>query len=209
MMISRRTLLVSASAAAIVPALPKIALPAPITAVEAVKPATTIWVGGHNGEFDWQPINAETRQEAMRELIASWEGIPDGEVTEEDLARHDLCLERADSMDGLQVDEIKPYDWVNAGLGACCDRCGGECFAPDGARAINGQAICEECLTIPDLLDSDQYDQELAKERLTEWLMNHDCDEASVRKQMSRDFDPDLIPVDLWQKCLADARAEL
>lgn len=204
-MLSRRTFLASTAALAIAPALPALSSVAPAAA--AVKPATTIWVGGHDGEFDWQPFDAETREQAMRELFNIWEGIPEGEITDEVLAENGLCLQRADSMDGLQVEEIKPYDWVEAGLGACCDRCSHECFGPDGARAINGEAICEECLTIPDLLDSHKYDREVAEERLTEWFLGHDCDEASVRKQMSSSFDPDLIPTDIWQKCLAEARA--
>ncbi len=206
-MLNRRTFLTSAAALALAPALPARLLAAPTAAVEAVAPLTTIWVGGHNGEFDWQPINAETREQAMRELIASWQGTTQGDITDETLAEFDLCLERASSMDGLQVDQIKSYDWVHAGFGASCDRCGSECFAEGGARAINGEAICEECLTIPDLLDTDEDDQVLAEERLTEWLLNHDCDEASVRQQMARSFDPDLIPSATWEKCLAEARA--
>jgi hypothetical protein len=205
-MLSRRMFLASSSAIAAAHLLPT--LPASADqAATAAKPATKIWVGGHDGEFDWQPFNANTREEAIRQLFNSWEGVPPGDITEDILAEHGLCLQRAETMDGLQVDEIKGHNWIDAGLGCCCDRCGSECFAPDGARSINGEAICEECLTIADLLDSDEYDRRVAEERLTEWLMDHDCDEVSVREQMSSNFDPDLIPVDIWQKCLAEARS--
>lgn len=207
-MLNRRVFLASSSTIAVAHLLPT--LPASAAKVAtAAKPATTMWVGGHDGEFDWQPFSAETREEAIRALFNSWEGEPPSEISDEILSQHGLHIQRAESMDGLRVDEIKGHHWIDAGLGCSCDRCGSECFAPDGARSINCEAICQECLTIPDLLDSDEYDREVAEERVTEWFLDHDCDEASVRKQMARSFDPDLIPSEIWQKCLAEARANL
>lgn len=61
------------------------------------------------------------------------------------------------------------------------------------------EVVCEECTTIADLLGGDD-DIQLAEERLTEWFLGHDCDEESVREQMSKSFDPDLIPSEVWQK---------
>ncbi|WP_018445570.1 hypothetical protein [Rhizobium gallicum] len=209
MIMGRRAFLTNVAAVAVFPALPQIAMTEPVAVAEALKPATTIWVGGHNGEFDWHPFNAESREDAIKELLNYFgpDYSVDGEpYTIEDA---DLCLERAKEMDGLEPEQVKPYHWILAGFGASCDRCGSECFAPDGARAIAGEAVCEECLTIPDLLEGDDYDQEDAEDRLKDWFIGHDCDEASVRKQMSRSFDPDLIPTDVWQKCLAEARAAL
>ncbi len=203
MMLTRRTFLGSAAAIAIAPAVPPTAV-AP--AAQAAAPATTIWVGGHTGEFDWQPINAATRNDAIRELIASWEGIPEGDVSEEDLAKHDLCLERAENMDGLEVDQIKGHHWIDAGLGCSCDRCGVECYAPDGARAIECEAICSDCLTIADKLADDPRD---AEEDLIEVFALNDCDEEAVREVLSRDIDVDVIPADMWAKCLSKAKLEL
>jgi hypothetical protein len=86
----------------------------------------------------------------------------------------------------------------------------GEIVPPHcSGSAFGTEAVCEDCTTIIDLLGSDDDDKELAEEQLTEWFLNHDCDEASVRKQMARSFNPDLIPLEIWQKCLAEARAEL
>lgn len=204
-MLSRRAFLGSVSAVAIAPVLPK-AIATATAAAEAARPATTMWVGGHNGEFDWQPINAETRLDAVRELIASWEGVPEGEVTEDDLAKYDLCLERAESMDGFNVDEIKGYQWISAGLGCSCDRCGAECYAPDGARAIECEAVCPDCLTLADKLSDDPRD---AEDELIEVFALNYCDEAAARAVLARDIDLDVIPPDMWAKCLANARAEL
>lgn len=219
MMISRRMFLAGTSALAIVPALPSITIAAPIAAVEAAKPLTTIWVAGHAGDFDWQPFNAETRTDALRQALYYHNfGTPEEvdqllTLPEADLKKRlDASwfgLDRAPTMDGLQPDEIKGHHWIDAGMGACCDRCDSECYGGDGGRVFGAEVVCEECTTLPDLLSGDDDDIELAEERLTEWFLGHDCDEASVREQMVRDFDPDLIPVDIWQKCLAEARAAL
>lgn len=217
MMISRRTLLVSASAAAIVPALPKMAFPASVAAVEAVKPTTTIWVAGHAGDFDWHPFHAESRIDALRQALYHHNfgtmsevdellALPEAELKKK-LDAAWFGIDRVPSMDGLQPEEIKPHHWIDAGMGAFCQRCDSECYGGDGGRVFGAEVVCEDCTTIPDLLGGDEDDVEMAEERLTEWFLGHDCDERSVRKQMSKDFDPDLIPTDIWQKCLAEARA--
>ena len=208
MMISRRMFLAGTSALAIVPALPTLALPTAAAApIETVKTATTIWVGGTDGEFDWRPFNAATKKDALKQLANyhGWEYDLEGDP----YLPTGLSLQRAPKMDGLLPDEIKPHHWIRSGLGAFCDRCDSECYGNDTGRVFGTEVVCEECTTIPDLLSGDEYDVQMAEERLTEWFLDHDCDEASVREQMSRDFDLNLIPVDIWQKCLAEARAEL
>ena len=178
-----------------------------------IVPKTTIWIGGHHGDFDWHPFDARTRADALRQILY-YHGHGNAEEVEEMLGLSDkeldgmhLGIERVKKMDGLAVDEIRGHHWIRAGFGACCDRCGSECYDGDGGRAFGTEAVCEECTTLTDLLGGDKWDREQAEERLTEWFLNHDCDEVSVRAQMARDENPDLIPAEFWQKCLAEARA--
>jgi hypothetical protein len=218
-LISRRAFLAGTSAVALVPVLPNITIAAPVAAVEALRPSTTMWIAGHYGDFDWHVFEGKNKLDVLREALL-YHGHGNGEEVAEmltldekelakELDRLGFGLDRAQKMDGLQPEEVEPHHWIRAGFGASCSRCDGECYAHDGARAIGTEVVCEECMTIPDLLSGGKWDKELAEERLTDWFVNHDCDEASVRKQMSRDFDPDAIPIEIWQKCLAEARAEL
>lgn len=218
-MLNRRMFLASSSAVAVAylaPAFP--VSTAPVTAVVA-KPDTTIWIAGHFGDFDWHVFEGKNKIDVLREAL-NYHGHGNAEEIEEILTLDEEALkkeldymhfglDRAARMDGLLPEEIKPYHWIKSGYGACCDRCSSECYDGDGGRAFGTEAVCEECTTIIDLLGSDDDDKELAEEQLTEWFLNHDCDEASVRKQMARNFDPDLVPTEIWQKCLAEARAEL
>lgn len=207
-MISRRNFLVSSAALAIAPALPS-ATAAPVAAVEAVKPATTIWVGGHDGEFDWHPFNAPTKDDAARQLLAyhgrefDLDGKP---YTLEDAY---LSLERAHEMDGLQVEEIKSHHWISAGFGSFCERCDSECFADNGARVVGCEVVCEECLTITDLLAGDEWDNSQAEEKIIELMVDEDCDEAAIFEVLSRDNDMSVITPAIWVKCLAEARSAL
>lgn len=219
--LSRRAFLSGAAAVAIAPAIPSLPGAGTTVAAPAVAPAplTTIWVGGHAGEFDWHPFNAKTKKDALRELmyhhsfgneeeIEAMMGLTEKEL-EKELRHSDLRLERVAKMDGLQTDEIESHHWIRAGLGASCDRCGDECYADGGARAIGANAVCEECLTLGDLLAGDKWDVEVAEERLTEMFIDHDCDEGAVFALVSRSCDPNTIGQSRWIKCLAEARAEL
>lgn len=180
-----------------------------------IVPKTTIWIGGHVGEFDWQPFVASTRAEALRKLLR-YHGECNAEDIEETLALSDrelekmgIGVERAKKMDGLQIEEIKPHHWIRAGFGAECDRCGYECYDGDGGRAIGTEAVCEECITLTDLLQGDKWDVEEAHGRLTEVFLDNDCDEATVRSILKNDIDASLISADVWQKCLSEARANI
>lgn len=195
-MLSRRAFLASTAAIALTPAIPKLSIAAPVA--QAVEPATTIWVGGTPGEFDWQPFHARSRDDALRQLC-HYHGL------DSETEANQLALERAPKMDGLHPDEIKGHHWIKAGFGSLCSRCDGECDGSDGAVAIDTEVICEECLTLADRLALG-YDDEV-EERLIELMMDEDCDEAAVREVLNRDMDVDAIPATMWTKCLAEARA--
>ncbi|PYB71306.1 hypothetical protein [Rhizobium wuzhouense] len=202
MMLSRRAFLTSSAALAIAPALPSIA--APVAAPAEAAPATTIWVGGHDGEFDWRPFDATSREDAARQLLA-YHGR-DIDLDGRPYTLEDACmsLERAHKMDGLQVDEIRSHHWIRAGFGSFCERCDSECFAFDGARVISGEVVCQECVTITDLLaDGDDDD---AQERLVEIMIDEECDEGAVFSILVRDNDMSVITPEFWIKCLGEAR---
>ncbi|NNU66580.1 hypothetical protein G9X67_15005 [Rhizobium sp. WYCCWR 11152] len=192
-------------------------MPAPVAAVEVAKPATTIWVGGHYGEFDWHPFNGATKRDVIRQLLEYHGHGNDEEIaltmtmTDEELDKElksmEMDVERAKSMDGLQPDEVKPYHWIKAGLGASCDRCNSECYEPDGAVVISFQAVCEECITLADKLELGWNDE--VEEQLTDIMVDNDCHEADVREILGREMYVDLIPGEMWAKCLAEARAAL
>ena len=216
-MISRRTFLAGTSAVAVAPLLP--AHPVAEAAPVVVKlPRTTIWVGGHLGEFDWQPFHAATKKDALRQImrhhgygddddIEAALSLPDDELAK-NLSACELHFERAEKMDGLEPDEIKAHHWIRSGLGACCNRCSYECSAEDGARAIGDECVCQDCLTIADLLQGDRWDIEQAEEELIELMMDHECAEDEVREVLSRSIDPALIPAAMWEKCLKTAITE-
>jgi hypothetical protein len=213
MILSRRSFLVSASALAIVPALPSMFTAAPATAA-TIGPATTIWVGGHAGEFDWHPFAAKTKKDALRELM-NYHGygspeeielmleLPEDEVASI-LKADDLEISRAPKMDGLQPDDIKPHHWIRAGLGACCDRCSYECYDGDGGRAIGTECICEECLTLSDLVNDGDIDD--AVEKLAEHLAENDFDREGVTAFLAMDNDMSVITEEIWARAMEDAR---
>lgn len=167
--LSRRDFLGSAAAVALVVAAPPALGAAPI----ATPIKTPMWAVGTPGDFNWQPIAARDRDAAIR-IWAKANGYTQGEyeciatVAEQDVspcptsgpcarcgcedvaaAAVDLDAERVQAWDALDG-EPEAGDWIDAGLGAICSRCGIECFGDDGAHAINRKAVCEECMTLAD-----------------------------------------------------------
>jgi hypothetical protein len=217
MNMSRRQFLGAAVATSCSALLPEIALPAPAVQHEMVAPATTIWVGGHNGEFDWQPFNAQTWRDAVKQML-EYHGFGNDEeiaatmtMTDEELRaelKHfQMDTERVAKMDGLQPDEVKAHHWIRAGLGASCSRCDNECYADNGARAIGTEAVCEECLSLSDLLKSgNKWDLSNAEEQIVEIMIDENCDEGEVLAVLSRDNDISAVTPELWAKCLGEAR---
>ncbi|MDR6818446.1 hypothetical protein J2X76_003623 [Neorhizobium sp. 2083] len=212
-MLSRRAFLTSTAAVAIAPLLPAVQS----VAAEAtlIRPATTIWVGGHRGEYDWQPFHGETKRDVIRQLLEHHSHGNDEEIdatmtmTDEELdvelKAMEMSLQRVSKMDGLQPDEIRGHHWIRAGLGSCCDRCDSETCADMGARALNGEAVCEECLTFRDKIQLGDYEDEI-EEELVELLTDHDLNEAEVFQVLAMRGDETAVSPALWAKCLVEAR---
>lgn len=196
-MISRRTFLATASAAAIAPVLPVIAPPAVTIGVDlASGPDYLAFAVGTPGEFDWQPIFARSAEEAFK-IYRQEHGYDDEGDPRPFCADY---VERIPAWDGKPA--IKPADWLNAGMGHCCDRCGYETFADDGACAIGDEAVCEQCLTFAErcVVDTDRVVDDLADRICDEGA---EAVEADLRKRNNWDAVEGMV----WQRASELARA--
>jgi len=193
MTLSRRVFLLTASAAAIAPALP--ALPA-VQVATAAEPLLAFAIG-HGGEFDWQPFFAATEEAAMREACRYF-----GEEPDED-GILSLDCERVTSWDKRGVaSSVTPADWIRAGMGHSCTRCRDETFSEDGGRVIGDEVVCEGCLTFADRLVCPDDDWLVADE-----LADQVCDEGAdvVRARLEAEGNwPNLSPA-IWARALKQA----
>ena len=159
-MISRRDVLIGAAAVAATANIPSISIAATSPA-EAILPA---WAVGTPGEFNWQHIVARTAEEAERRYRAEWcddscEGEEDAPCGECDTCCLELDATRVPAWDGKK--DTTNADWLDVGMGTYCARCNYECFADSGAKNVNGEAVCEDCMR---LADWDVVDPEYAAE---------------------------------------------
>lgn len=165
-MMTRRFLLAAATvtgAAAALPALPALAVEAAPAA-----PPLPAWVVGTPDCFDWQIVRANTADEALREIALCNSGSQLACAGCED-EYCDFCstLQRLDTMRTPHMDDIEkptPADWLRAGLGHTCGRCGYETFAEEGAHPVGDEAVCEDCMELADwqIADPERYAEMLA-----------------------------------------------
>lgn len=122
----------------------------------------TMWaVGTDSGDFNWQAIDAPTRDDAIRSyaidngfvrcdrwsdgqcgpcaLPCEWCGAEE----RQDELRDCLDAQRIEAWDKVRA--VKGMHWIKAGLGAGCDWCGYESFADNGAVIFRGKVTCEDC----------------------------------------------------------------
>lgn len=140
--VNRREFLTTTAAAAVVPLMPALASPVVVGVDMARAPSVTMWAVGTWGEYNWQPVAAETEEDAIRQ-VAEWDDMvcPDtGELE----VHYDAT--RCKAWDNLKRDPT-PADWLRANMGHICDRCGYEVCSDDG-HPIGDLAICEGCVTL-------------------------------------------------------------
>lgn len=153
--LSRRDLLVGVAAVAAAASIPEMpAMAAAPTAPAEVLPA---WVVGSDGEYNWQHIIARTERQARRffaQECGDYEEDCDHETHQENcdcceaIAQYDA--ERKPMWDGKHEGDISPGDWLRSGSGHVCSRCSCETFPGDGGHAVDDEAVCEDCMTLPD-----------------------------------------------------------
>ncbi|WP_420104118.1 hypothetical protein [Bosea sp. (in: a-proteobacteria)] len=144
MILTRRFLLVAAAATAASAAIP---IETKAAAGKIFRPRKLAWVVGTPGEYNFELIRAATPEEAIKLWMAEQcEGFAEpGEPCDCMACTHELVSYRMAAFD--QIRNPSPGDWIRAGMGAHCDRCGYECDPEMGARAIADTAVCESCLT--------------------------------------------------------------
>lgn len=144
--VSRRSFLAGVSAIALAASTPAAAAIGPATAVGTAPISGKSFVVGTPGEFDAANYIADT----ARDAFLAW--ADDRGVDLEELVDVDdhLCVDEyvthVPEWDGRTADEIMPADWLRAGFGYLCNRCGNESTSDD-ARAIMEFVVCHDCMT--------------------------------------------------------------
>lgn len=158
--LTRRSLLLGATALAGTAAMPPVALlaeaaPAAAPEIGARLPA---WLVGPADDFGWDVIRAATEEDAL----AGWldhmgimcecgTAMPGGDpVGPDECERCSYWLDakRAEEFDA--IDHPTPGDWLRAGHGSTCSRCDEETFCEWNGHAIGDEAVCECCMTLED-----------------------------------------------------------
>ena len=138
--VSRRQLMAGAASAALAARIPIVADAQPIAIA-----TERMWAVGTPGGMDWEAIRAFTAQDAK----AFWLEENGFECVGDEMEHFDLAVDRVKAWDDLGED-VKPADWIRAGYGHICSRCGYESFPQDGAQVVNDKVVCEDCITIED-----------------------------------------------------------
>ncbi|MBY3158406.1 hypothetical protein HFO56_39595 [Rhizobium laguerreae] len=153
-----------------------------------------MWAAGTPGEFNWQPISADTAEEAF----AKWcdqAGLPVDEwppFSNESVRRMPLW-------DGRTPDEVRPADWIEGGLGHGCQRCDCEVMA-DSATIVEGEVICHECMTYGEKLGDNE---DLGMDSLVELICDKGEEGAQAYLIQHEDFE--LIGIDRWSMAVSEA----
>lgn len=153
----RRTFLALSGAAVAATTMPYAA--PPISAAVDVlptKPPIPTWIVGTPGEADAEVVRAITREAAILFRAEECEVVESGDKPFEDCdcgactARWGYEATRISAWDGKPEDSITSEDWMKAGFETTCDRCGYECSYDAGDHAIDGKAVCDDCMTLAD-----------------------------------------------------------
>lgn len=191
-MLSRRTFLIGTSALVAAPALPAIAMPAPI--ITTARAAAPMWAVGTPGEFDWQAIRAATPEKAFK----IWMQEQDWDA-EDEMEFDPTFVTRVERWDSLR--KVNPADWIEADMGHCCERCSYETHRDAGARVVAGEVVCEDCFTFADLMAEGGED---AIDELANKIADEGEDDA--REGLISSGNWEHVPVELWQAALAICR---
>lgn len=162
--------------------------------IASAPPLSPMWAAGTPGEFDWQPVSANTAEEAF----AKWcdhQGIP--AATRPPFSAE--AVRRVPSWDGRSPEQVRPADWIKNGLGHSCERCDSEVMA-DTATVIEGEVVCHECMTYGEKLDDDE---DFGMESLADLIGDMGEQEAKAYVIQHEDFD--LIGEVRWAKAAEEA----
>lgn len=149
---------------------------------------------GTPGEYDWQAIKAASPEEAFIEW--AYEHWGDEEITYDP-----EFVKRVPEWDDLET--VEPVDWVSAGFGHYCTRCGYETDRDSGGRIVGREVICEECLTTSDraICEPDRLAEDLADE-----IAHDGADE--VREWLEECGHWEAVQGDVWDRAISLAEAK-
>lgn len=159
--IDRRQLLVGAGAAAILPAVPALAVaPAPLPFLPAFAVGTPGW-------HDWRVVFAATAERA-RQLWYADTGGPEPDASAG--GSYPLDVQPVPHLGNVStVEDIHPpsvSDCIAMGWDNNCDRCHCDVSCDgDNYRDIGGDCVCQECMT-PQEIDAEDHDDFL------HWVFN-------------------------------------
>jgi hypothetical protein len=121
-----------------------------------------MWVvGTDSGDFDWQPIDAPSREAAISSYAVQegkikcdrWARCEPGPCAlpcewcdaeaRQDEPRGNIGADRVEAWDRLT--KVTPAAFIRAGYGAFCEWCGYETFPEEGGAIVYGKATCEGC----------------------------------------------------------------
>jgi len=197
MMLTRRSFLLSASAAVVSTALPFPVMSHAVAVTEATEaPKLFAFAVGTPGEYDWHSVFAKSAEDAFKQW--AWDRGDCEE--EEDPAFDPDYVHRVEIWDDLLETEINPAQWFAAGMGHMCERCNFETHPEMGGEVVNGEVVCEDCLGLSDIL---VIDRDRALEALIEQIIDHGADEAAARLT-SKGHWPKITP-DLWAEAISEA----
>lgn len=201
MNISRRTFLTGMAGAAVAPLVPALSVASPVNVIGvdvATGPSIQTWtmwaVGSDPESFDWRPIAADSEMSALEK----WFGLTGNDPAD---FRGNIaeCVQRVAIWDDLGPVKVRPGDWIDAGMGHHCFRCDCECWADAGARNLDGEVVCEECITIADIVAHDEPDDVI--ERLADEIA--DRGEDGARKWI--DLGGADVPAEIWAEAVRRA----
>lgn len=198
MTLSRRQFLLTATAAAIAPAIP--ALPASASPVVmsidlASGPDLLAFAAGTEGEFDWQVFFGRTAEEALKEATRYF-GYDD-----DDGPPGYFEFRRVDKWDHRgSADAVTGADWIRAGMGHICSRCSYETFADYGGHVVDEEVVCEECVTFADLL---KVDLVTAEDELAEKIADEGAEDVQAWLELQGNWAN--VPPEIWAKAIERA----
>jgi hypothetical protein len=162
--------------------------------IASAPPLPPMWAAGTPGDFDWQPISADTAEEAF----AKW-CDHSGMSLDKRPPFSNEAVRRMPLWDGRTPEQVRPADWIEGGLGHRCQRCDCEAMA-DSATVLEGEVVCRECMTYGERLDDDE---DFGMEGLVELIFDKGEKDAKVYLVQHEDFD--LIGDGRWSMAVAEA----
>ena len=173
-------------------------LPLPaLSAPNATRNALTWFAVGTEGEFDWKAVLAPDLRTAKIEWLEGW-GLADDIYLEDHL---DRLSHTVPSNWQSMTQEPEPHDWIHAGMGYHCSRCGYETCADFGALVVGKEVVCEDCAKLPDYCVAEP---ETATELIRDCIIDNGV--KGAREYLIERGYWAAIPIHIWSASMRSAK---